>query len=249
MALILVHSPKGGVGTTFVTAHLAQAFARRGSQVTAVDFAEQDALKLFFGLLPHQAVPGPYEDPLEMDGVRVTRARDMDPIEADAAAELLTAEGAMVICDIATGDAYLRKALMDRAAMHVCVLAPEPLSLAALTHLHPSTPAMDLKKTVFVLNRIDDRRRLSRHSNLFVRELFKDRLIGLVRRDEAVNEAVAMFEPLAKMAPHSVVLPDFDALATTISDLVAAQRATGAAGDKDAPPRKPAEGGQLRKVG
>jgi nitrogenase subunit NifH len=67
-----------------------------------------------------------------------------------------------------------------------------------------------------VLNQIDDTRRLSRHSKVFLSELFGARLIATVRRDEAVNEALASFQSIVRYAPHSVVLPDLRAMAAAV---------------------------------
>ena len=51
-----------------------------------------------------------------------------------------------------------------------------------------------------------------------MRELFGTMLAGTVRRDEAVNEASAMFEPLAKFAPSSVALTDLRKLVDTLEE-------------------------------
>ncbi|WP_278988603.1 P-loop NTPase, partial [Sphingobium yanoikuyae] len=57
MPLILCHSPKGGVGTSFIAAQLAIHLAQRGHDVSALDFTYQDSLKLYFGLTPAQGLP------------------------------------------------------------------------------------------------------------------------------------------------------------------------------------------------
>ena len=67
-----------------------------------------------------------------------------------------------------------------------------------------------------MLNHLDDTHRLSRHTHIFLRELFGSKLLGTIRRDEAVNEASAMFEPLARFAPASVALNDLRRLVTTV---------------------------------
>ncbi len=50
MPLILVTSPKGGVGKTTLTAHIAAIFAHRGQHVLALDLDPQNALRLHLGL-------------------------------------------------------------------------------------------------------------------------------------------------------------------------------------------------------
>jgi cellulose biosynthesis protein BcsQ len=61
VTLILVRSPKGGVGSTFITAQLAIRLAEQGLRVTAIDCTGQDSLKLHFGLRPAQPLGMPGE--------------------------------------------------------------------------------------------------------------------------------------------------------------------------------------------
>ncbi len=224
MALILCHSPTGGVGTTFLAAHLAQGLATRGHQVTAIDFTHADALKLFFGVPPTQAVPSIGDEDGEgviVEGVELLGG--YDAAQNDRFAEALTDpdspllhDDRIVIADVASADLATRNVLMPYATLHLCVLAPQPASLAALGKVQPGTPTIDLIATGFVLNLVDDARKLSRHAQAFLRELFGEGLIATVRRDEAVNEAMASFQPVSRYAPQSVVLPDLLALAAAV---------------------------------
>ena len=223
MPLILLHSPKGGVGTTFLAAQLALHLARRGHEVTAVDFTYQDSLKLFFGLMATQSLvdmADTQSDALVVSGVNLvngyTMAREADFREALAQDRPLFEEDRITIADVSSDDRALKALLMPHAVIHLCALMPRPGALAALTKVDEHTPAVALKKTVFVLNQLDDRRRLSRDTHSFVRELFGSQLIGTIRRDEAVNEALAMFEPIEKYAPTSAALPDLMALADAV---------------------------------
>ena len=50
MPLIAVASPKGGVGKTTLTAHLAAILAGRGHRVTVLDLDPQNALRLHMGV-------------------------------------------------------------------------------------------------------------------------------------------------------------------------------------------------------
>ncbi|HXH16233.1 MAG TPA: cellulose synthase operon protein YhjQ/BcsQ [Sphingomonas sp.] len=224
MPLILCHSPAGGVGTTFLTAHLALGLAARGHDVTAIDFTHADALKLFFGMLPVQQIPTMTDGASEgivVDGVELLSG--YAAAQSGAFGRLLAQRSALpfdedriVIADVAAADLALKTSLLPHAALHVCVLAPQPTSLAALSKVQPGTPTIDLEQTAFVLNRIDDTRKLSRHSQIFLRALFGDALIGAVRRDEAVNEALASFKPLARYAKQSVVLADLLTLTAAV---------------------------------
>ncbi|MEP9401630.1 cellulose synthase operon protein YhjQ/BcsQ [Sphingomonas silueang] len=222
MPLILCHAPTGGVGTSFIAAHLSLGLAARGHQVTAVDFTHADALKLFFGMLPTQAVPeiGEADDEgIIVEGVELLQGYSF--VQGGAMTRGGRGAGALlgdrvVVADVASADLATRDALLPLAALHLCVLMPQPVSLAGLARVRSDVAAIDLESTAFVLNQADDTRKLSRHSQLFLRELFDDRMIAAVRRDEAVNEALASFQPIARYAPQSVVLPDLAALAVAI---------------------------------
>ena len=223
MTLIISHCAKGGVGTTFLAAQLALALAQRGPQVTAIDFTYQDSLKLHFGLLPRQFAPGleaSRSSPLAIAGVELVNAyaERLDPafLAAVRAGGLPVAPDRLVIADIAAGDSELFQALYPLADLHLAALLPEPASLASLTRLHGDTPIPQMQRTALVLNQLDDRRKLSRHSHRFIKELFGDQLIGTIRRDEAVQEALALFEPLPKVAPNSVAVPDIAALVDAV---------------------------------
>lgn len=214
--LVLVHSPKGGVGSSFLTAALAINLARRGRQVTAVDFTFQDALKLYFGLLPNQPIAEMQDAPGDamvvsgvdvLNGYAFSRQRAFADSVRSGTSPLFDKDR-IVFADIASEDRELKAFLMDHAALHICALLPRPASLATLAKVEPGTPTVALEKTAFVLNQLDDRRRLSRHSHRFVRELVGDKLLGTIRYDEALNEALAMFEPLIKFAPTSALIPD-----------------------------------------
>lgn len=224
MALILCHSPKGGVGTSFIAAHIAIHLAQRGHDVSALDFTYQDTLKLFFGLLPSQALPDLNDasaDAVAVSGVELFSAHELtrdagfrDLLERSDKSPF---DGKKVyIADIASGDRATKDMLLPHAALHICTLQPRPGSLAVLSKVDPDTATIDLPKTAFVLNHLDDTHRLSRHSHIFLRELFGAKLLGTVRRDEAVNEAAATFEPLARFAPTSVANADLRKLAAVV---------------------------------
>jgi cellulose biosynthesis protein BcsQ len=225
MPLILCHSPKGGVGTTFVAAQLAVQLAQRGHDTVALDCTYQDSLKLYFGLTPAQRIPDMAEgavDPTVVSGVELMSAYRL--VRDQGFRNLLSREDQaspfasdkVFVADVAADDRDTRDLLLAHATLHLCPLHPRPGSLAALPQVQAGTPTIDLPKTVFLLNHLDDTHRLSRHSHIFMRELFGDKLIGVVRRDEAVNEATAMFEPLERFAPSSVALADLRTLAIAI---------------------------------
>jgi len=224
MPLLICHAPTGGVGTTFLAAHLALGLAARGHDVTAIDFSHADALKLFFGLPPAQEVPAMGGAPgggVIVDGVELLSgwsvAQNPNFLRVlSRPGESPFADDRIVVADISSADLLIKNSLLPHAALHLCTLMPRPASLAALTKVQPGTPAIELDRTAFVLNQADDTLKLSRHSQIFLRELFGDNLIATIRRDEAVNEALASFKSIAKHAPQSVVLPELTALAIAV---------------------------------
>jgi chromosome partitioning protein len=224
--LVLMHSPKGGVGTTFLTAQLAMHLAERGHEVTAIDLTFQDSLKLYFGVRPSQATAqwsSDEGDVMVVNGVELLNGYAFAHEErfasllGDAQADPFEPERVTLV-DVASGARELKRRLLERCDLHICPLLPLPGSLATLPLVDPDTATTALTKTVFVLNQLDDTRRLSRHSHSFVRELLGESLLGSVRRDEGVNEALAMFEPLAKYTPASVVRVDIDRLADAVEE-------------------------------
>lgn len=237
MTLVLLHSPKGGVGTTMIAAQLAIHLAQHGREVVALDLTYQGALKMHFGLGLTHTVPDLADDhaePMVVAGVALINGYERS-LSSDFAAMLAEKPAVLdpatiVIADIAAADHRLKDMLLPYATFHLCVLTPGPGSLAVLPLVDLKTATIMLDKTVFVLNHLDDRIRLSRNTRKFLDELFGDRVIGTVRRDEAVNEALATFEPLARYAPSSVVLTDVAALGNRIGALCEAAVADHPAG-------------------
>lgn len=102
MALIAFASPKGGVGKTTVTAHVAALLARRGFKVIALDLDPQNALRFHLGVSLREersfasrldARP-PWRDALieAHSGVRVLPFGAVDPGRALELAQLLTTQ-------------------------------------------------------------------------------------------------------------------------------------------------------------
>lgn len=218
MTLVLVRSPKGGVGTTFLAARLSIALAARGRDVHAVDCTSQDSLKLFFGLGTRQPLQpfGETDAVVVASGVRLTQGHEASRHAgfADRLATLLSDQICFV--DISASDAELRDRLLPHAALEICAITPTPIALAALTKVDADTPVIELEHTAFVLNQTDDRRRLSGDIHALIRTLMGDALLGTVRRDEAVNEALAAVKPLAAHAPTSAALSDLERLADAL---------------------------------
>ncbi|WP_439533741.1 cellulose synthase operon protein YhjQ/BcsQ [Polymorphobacter sp.] len=218
MTLIIVHSPKGGVGATFIAAQLAIRLAEPGREVVAIDCTGQDSLKLHFGLRPAQSLESVADTGANalvvmgvalMSGSNIRQAAFDD--DADALAALVPADRITVV-DVASFDYRLKEQLAPHATLHLCVMMPSAAAIATLPMVDSRTATVELPNTAFVVNQIDDRLKLSRDTTRFLEELLGDKLIARIRRDEAVNQALAMFQQIPRLAPSSVVLQDLATL-------------------------------------
>ena len=228
--MILVHSPKGGVGTTTVAAQLALLLARRGLPVTAADLSGQGTLGLCMGGNPGRTSRGGGSDRTVVHSgarlLRIDRDRPAAQLWPEIAAQLEPEQ--VLIVDLASGDREMLRLLAPRAIVRLCVVAPDPATLATLPQAL-GEDLMDADHPLFVLNRLDDRARIERDVAALVRNLMGDRLIGTIRRDEAVREATGMMETLDRYAPASAALADFEALADRIAQTFAPMASRGAA--------------------
>ncbi len=217
MTILAFHSPKGGAGNTLVTAAIARRAATRGRTVTAFDMTRQNSLKLFFGLLPNQSMSNADGEPMVVRGVRL-EGNFTSSREREAAIDRLrtTPPHDLAVVDIASADWEGRERINRFADLSICVIEPNPIGLASLTRLGEETPVTERDDIAIVLNKLDDRRKLSRHCHRFMKELFANQFVGTVRRDESANEAIARFETLVEYAPNSVIISDIDALLDAI---------------------------------
>lgn len=216
MPLIVCNSPKGGTGTTFVSAHLALGLAEAGADVTVVSLAARDTLPMHFGLPPSTTLSGligPREDAVVVSGIDLRRAEKAasDPDFVPMLKELgylETGAGRVMILDVPSTEFAFARRMANYACAHVCPLDAAPDTLALLPQMFSEWGQANLQRTSFVINRLDDTRRLSRHNAAFIRELLGPRLIGRIRLDESVPEAIAMMQVLARYAPSSAALAD-----------------------------------------
>lgn len=208
--ILLFQSPKGGVGTSTVAANIALVLAERGVAVTAIDLTGQGALALCLG--DGSGAVGQIDGgaTVVIAGVHVVSpGADRSPAEILATIESHDGEDSVVVVDVASGDRQVLDLLLPAAALRLCVLTPDPATLAALPLVYRDAQATRDDRTFFLLNRVDDRLRLGRDIAAMLRGLLGDRLFGTIRRDEAVGEALAMMETLASFAPASAALGDF----------------------------------------
>jgi len=235
MAVILVHSPKGGVGRTTVAANLAAQFARAGRDVTAIDFDPQQSLRLHFGYRPGVDLSGGDGGEDAARGVLTERgvhliasgaqafalpprpdAKDL----ADLPARLEDSFGAsdVVVIDLPADGGVFLDVLGGIASVELGVMLADAASMAML-------PAMAARQTdaerLFLINQIDDRRRLSRDAMRLLGRRVGREAMAFIRRDEAICEALAMLRPVVDFAPESVGSYDFSHLARIVEHRIA----------------------------
>lgn len=162
MTLICVASPKGGVGKTMVTAHLAEELRRAGiPRVVAVDLDPQNALRLHFGIpISHRAGFAPeiasrrlwrdtavrgvndviiypfgtlsLERQMAFERVVVTNPG----VLANDLVSLAQAPDTVVIVDTAPGYSVALSALIDHADMVVTVMTAEASCVSLIAEIH-----------------------------------------------------------------------------------------------------------------
>lgn len=226
MALVVCHSPKGGTGTTFVAAHLAMGLAERGADVTLLTVNPADTMALHFGVDPATQLPSLDGQALVVSTVSLRShvGADTDPSFVRTLSELAflnpRSERCLVV-DVPSGCSEFAKTLQGHAAAVVCPLSVAPDCIALLPALIEQIGADQLARTFFAINGLDETRRLARHGSTFLGELLGARLIARIRRDEAVPEAIAMLQPLARYAPSSIALADVKAIANEVYGAIA----------------------------
>lgn len=224
MALVLMSGLRGGVGTTTLAANLAMTVAAAGRSAVLLNLSSSSTIGLHFGLDPLQPLPG-FDAPAAaagpVHGVRLLdatlQARSGDLGDGLSSGDFSFDGDVIHIVDLSGVDDGIAAQLRSHANIEICVLTPSAECLYSLPAALEALP----DSAAFLLNRSDDTRRLGRHIANFSRELLGERLIATVQADEAVGEAAAMMQPLARHAPASAALADITALATRLTGLAA----------------------------
>ena len=252
MPLVLCHSPKGGVGTTFLAAHLALGLTEvdgnggLAGDVALMTLSPRDLTPLHFGLGPAQRLPSmaqPAEARVMVSGISLycephaLADADFLPRIEDAGYLAVDSDRTLVI-DVPAGDRTLARRLMPLAAVHVCPLTASPDCLALLPELLDDANDAGAARTAFVFGKLDETRRLARHVAAFAREVLGDRLIAKIRNDQSVPEALAMLQLLSRYAPASAALADAQLVAQAVGTMLIEQRLALLA--KDERPAEPA---------
>lgn len=226
MALVMVHSLRGGVGTTFLVANLAIGLAKAGKSVAVLDFSQRSTLGLHFGLTPNVRIPTLDDPALSKDsayGVMLLQASASAGSSAlfDGLAQgHFGFDGEMLfLADMGTADETLLESVRTHAALELCVLTPSAEALSDV----PSLVATSGPDRVYAVNKVDDTRSFGRHAASLLRELLGGQLVGAIRSDEAVVEAVAMMQPVVRHAPASAAARDINRMCAVIAELAEAR--------------------------
>jgi cellulose synthase operon protein YhjQ len=229
MSLLLLHSPKGGVGTTSLAANLAAWIARSGHPVVAVDFSPHGSLALH---LRRDAPAGSgWDDGDEEQAAAAPPPRDVTIVQRAAGygteqllqevERMLAADPAsrpLVVVDVPSGDLSLIDRLAPRALIHLCILSADAGSAAMLPALVNDPPVSPMAPRLhYILNRMDDRRAVAVQFERLLRSAVGDDLVAVIRADEAVNEALAALMPVFDYAPASAAAADIAGLADRIA--------------------------------
>lgn len=238
MALVLCHSPKGGVGATFLAAHLALGLSRLdgtdgiAGDVALMTLSTSDLTPLHFGLPPAQRLPSlaaPAEAAVLVSGINLCceprAADDADFLpRLEDAGYLSAASDRTLVIDVPVGQAALARRLMPLATLHVCPLTASPDCLALLPQLLDQAADGGAAHTAYVISKLDETRKLARHVSAFAREVLGDRLVGKIRNDQAVPEALAMLQLLSRYAPASAALADANLVSQAAGAILAEER-------------------------
>ena len=201
MIRLAVTALRGGSGVTTLVAGMAQAAASEGLDVICIDPDDQ-------GLLEHN---------LGM----VTLADDGEPRNAGARITYQAGEdwrttnpGDVVLFDLARSRPDLRDEVLAGADAIVLVVSASAASLA----MAPAAKAFLAQgENRFLLINLDDfRLPLKNAVGGYLEEQFKDRLIGRIRQDGAVEDALASLESLSAVAPHSAAWTEMRAAFVTL---------------------------------
>lgn len=193
MIRVAVTSLRGGAGVTALVSAMAQAAASEGLDVVCVDADDQGLLKHHLGLVSLS------DDAGRRNGdARITLRTGQDWTVADAAD--------VVIFDLPRARPDLRDEIIVGADAVVLVL---PASASSLV-IAPAVKAfLAAGENRFVLINFDDGRiPLKKAAAAYLEGQFAERVIGRIRLDEAVEEALAGLETLSSAAPYSAAWTD-----------------------------------------
>lgn len=201
MIRIAVTSLKGGAGVTTLVSGFAQAAAQDGLNVACISADDEGLLRHHLGMVSLSE---------EGDGKngnhQITLAVGEDWRGAPQAD--------VVFFDLTRSRPDLHEAVMASAD---AVILVAPASSAALVQATAAKAFLAESDNRFlVLSQDDVRLSLKKAVAAYLEDQFKERVIGRIRHDEAVEEALASLEALSSAAPHSAAWNDMRAAFLTL---------------------------------
>lgn len=249
MPLICLSSPKGGVGKTTLTANLAFALRRQGIPVTVIDFDVQNALRLHLGVPLGDTcgfvAPGidqpnwkplvvtgsegvgvlPYGQVDELQRMRFERRLGDDPgLVGKGLQSLLANPDMVVLADTPPGPSPSLKALDRLADLRLVVLMPDAASASLVPQIEQGQFLSLQQPVYYIVNQVDRRRRLNQDTTELLRSRLGASLLGLVRRDEALAESLAMQLPVFASAPACASAHDIGLIGLQLVELIESLR-------------------------
>lgn len=219
MSLIILSSPKGGVGVTTLAAHLAAHYARHCETFLLGLGHGRDFELHFRNLFERDPAPdaqqddeNPWKNAHSAGGLHVLSKPFTAGVLTDALVGPAHRGEGVVIVDAPSMPLEVAQRFAEGGHL-VCVLGADAVSLDAalrVTHVHPANDGpSSFGDTSFVLNKIDPRRQLCRDVEAIAQEGFKQGLVGRIRFDAHVPDAVA----------QGLLVDDFAASAQAVRDI------------------------------
>lgn len=194
-------SLKGGVGVTTLVSGLAQAAVQDGLNVVCISADDDGLLRHHLGMVSLSD-----EGEGKNGNHRITLSSGEDWRSAHQAD--------VVFFDLARSRPDLHEAVMEGAD---AVILVAPASSSALVQATAAKAFLGQGDNRFlVLNQDDVRLPLKKAVAAYLEDHFKDRMIGRVRHDESVEEALATLEAISSSAPHSAAWNDMRAAFLTL---------------------------------
>ncbi len=226
MGIVNISSPKGGVGKSTLATNMAAIFADNGMRTLLIDYDPQNAVRVFFNL-PLTYDDGWYGGASKRHSlfdhlVEVRKNLFLLPFgkfEIDARAQLtitdqvsekwlatqlqgFLSEGFLILNDTAAGGGVTGHYAANAAALEIIVLEPDPSSLALLDPVEWFR-AESKVPVCFILNKTDPTRHLARDMEVVMTRHLGQDLLGCVRRDQHVPEALARRSLFVDQAPNA----------------------------------------------
>lgn len=218
---LAVFSPRGGAGVSTVVANLALALVEAGVETACVDLEGHGALRLHLGLLDPNERADMGRAPEPPKGLRLIESDGSRASEWQDGAVAGQTPARVVLVDVPRTRPDLQAEILASTDAWLCVLPADAMAVA----MAPDVKRLlaGTKRAFVLLNHVDPRFALRREAGVFLADVFAARLVGSIRKDEAINEAQANLERLPVFSPHSSAWADFRRLAAAGREIAAGQ--------------------------